>query len=49
MYNEQGEPLSISKFEKNISMKTMFTQYIAFWKALPTQYKEQMTTHKKKL
>ena len=47
MYNEQGVPLSITKFQENIGMKTMFTQFIAFWKALPTQYKDQMTINKK--
>ena len=47
MYNELGEPLSITDFEENTSMKIMFTQYIAFWKTLPKQYKEQMSRNQR--
>ena len=47
MYNMDGEPLSIKDMEESIGMKIMLTHYVAFWKALPQQYKTEMTSHKK--
>ena len=39
MHDSEEQPFMISEMERITGIKTMFTPFIAIWKALPQHYK----------